>query len=198
MVELFSNISGSITSFWDYFRNVIDILIVAYLFYWTYTFLLNTRAVQLIKGVVVIFIVAVIAGILHLDTLDWLIKNITSYLVITVIILFQPELRRLITRFGQRNWLVNESSTESFQLDELVNSVFAMAEEKVGALIVIERNTGLKSFVESGVVVDSIISEELIRTVFFPLTPLHDGALIIQEGELPELHVIFPLVIQNR
>lgn len=99
MVELFSNISGSITSFWDYFRNVIDILIVAYLFYWTYTFLLNTRAVQLIKGVVVIFIVAVIAGILHLDTLDWLIKNITSYLVITVIILFQPELRRLITRF---------------------------------------------------------------------------------------------------
>jgi len=193
MEELFNNMISSAASFWDYFRNVVDILIVAYLFYWTYNFLLNTRAVQLLKGVVVIFIVAVISGILHLETLDWLIKNITSYLVITVIILFQPELRRLITRFGQKNWLVNEASTESFQLDELVNAVFAMAEEKVGSLIVIERNTGLKSFVESGVVVDSGISEELIRTVFFPLTPLHDGALIIQEGRIAGAACYLPL-----
>jgi diadenylate cyclase len=95
---------------------VVDILIVAYLFYWTYNFLLNTKAVQLLKGVVVIFIVAVIAGILHLETLEWLIKNITTYLVITVIILFQPELRRLITRFGQRNWLVTESTSPQMNL----------------------------------------------------------------------------------
>lgn len=193
MEELANNLIRSFGSFWNYFRNVIDILIVAYLFYWTYNFLLNTRAVQLLKGVVVIFIVAVISGVLHLETLDWLIKNLTSYLVITVIILFQPELRRLITRFGQKNWLVNESTAESFQLDELVNAIFAMAEEKVGSLIVIERNTGLRSYVESGVIVDSGISEELIRTVFFPLTPLHDGALIIQEGRIAGAACYLPL-----
>ncbi len=193
MNELFSRIVFFSGAFWDYFRNVVDILIVAYIFYWIYNFLTNTRAVQLIKGVVVIFIVAVIAGLLQLDTLDWLIKNITSYLVITVIILFQPELRRLITRFGQKNWLVADSTTDSFQLDELVNAVFAMASEKIGSLIVIERNTGLKSYVESGVAVDSGISEELIRTIFYPLTPLHDGALIIQEGRVAGAACYLPL-----
>jgi len=193
MNELLSRLVFFSGAFWDYFRNVVDILIVAYIFYWIYNFLTNTKAVQLIKGVVVIFIVAVIAGLLQLDTLDWLIKNITSYLVITVIILFQPELRRLITRFGQKNWLVADSTTESFQLDELVNAVFAMASEKIGSLIVIERNTGLKSYVESGVAVDSGISEELIRTIFYPLTPLHDGALIIQEGRVAGAACYLPL-----
>ncbi len=193
MNELIGNMTVSVASFWGFFRNVVDVLIVAYIFYWTYNFLTNTRAVQLLKGVIIIFIVAVVAGILHLDTLDWLIKNITQSLVIAVIILFQPELRRLITRFGQKNWLVNEESSESFQLDELVNAVFSMADEKVGSLIVIERNTGLKSFVESGVVVDSGISEELIRTIFFPLTPLHDGALIIQEGRIAGAACYLPL-----
>jgi len=193
MELIFTDIVTWFTSFWDYFRNVIDILIVAYLFYWSYNFLLNTRAIQLLKGVIVIFIVAVISGLLHLETLSWLIKNITSYLVITVIILFQPELRRLITRFGQKNWLVNDSIKESFQLDELVNAVFAMAAENVGSLIVIERNTGLKSYVESGVVLDSGISEELIRTIFFPLTPLHDGALIMQEGRIAGAACYLPL-----
>ncbi len=193
MESLFANIFNFSTSFWDYFRNVVDILIVAYIFYWSYNFLLNTKAIQLLKGVIVIFIVAVISGFLKLETLSWLIRNITSYLVITVIILFQPELRRLITRFGQKNWLVNDPVKESFQLDELVNAVFAMAAEKVGSLIVIERNTGLRSFVESGVIVDSGISEELIRTIFFPLTPLHDGALIIQEGRISGAACYLPL-----
>ncbi len=177
-----TNAISWLASFWDYFRNVIDILIVAYIFYWSYNFLTNTKAVQLIKGVIVIFIVAVISGFLQLETLNWLIRNITSYLVITVIILFQPELRRLITRFGQRNWLVNDSAKDPFQLDELVNAVFAMAEEKVGSLIVIERSTGLRSFVESGVVIDAAITEEL-----------HDGALIIQEGRIAGAACYLPL-----
>ncbi|HPS58467.1 MAG TPA: diadenylate cyclase CdaA [Spirochaetota bacterium] len=193
MIELLQNGFHWAVSFWDYFRNIVDILIVAYIFYWTYNFLLNTRAVQLLKGVLVIFIVAAASSFFRLETLAWLIKNLTTSLVITVVILFQPELRRLITRFGQKNWLSTEEATETFQLDELVNSVFAMADEKVGSLIVIERNTGLKSFAESGVVVDSGISEELIRTIFFPLTPLHDGALIIQEGRISGAACYLPL-----
>ncbi len=193
MEELLDKLIVGFDTFWNYFRNVVDILIVSYLFYWIYRILTNTRAVQLMKGVIVIFIVAVLSAFLRLDTLSWLIKNITTSLVITVVILFQPELRRLITRFGQKNWLTSDDATESFQLDELVNSVFAMASEKVGALIVIERNTGLKSYVESGAEIDSTISEELIRTIFYPLTPLHDGAIIIQEGRITGAACYLPL-----
>lgn len=193
MSDFLSTIYYYIGAFWEYFRNIIDVLIVTFLFYWVYRFLTNTRAMQLLKGVVVIFFVAVLSRVLRLDTLDWLIQNITSYLVITVIILFQPELRRLITQFGQRNWISSDSSTDAFALDELVNALNAMAEERVGSLIVIERNTGLKGYVESGVQVNAALSEELIRTIFYPLTPLHDGAIIMQGGRIAAAACYLPL-----
>jgi len=193
MEIFFDKIIFYLANFWEFFRNVVDILIVAFIFYWTYTFLTNTRAIQLLKGLGIIILVAILADYLRLDTLDWLIKNITTYLVITVIILFQPELRRLITQFGQKNWLVNETAAESFPLDELVNAIISMADERIGSLIVIERNTGLKSYAESAVMISSSISEELIRTIFYPLTPLHDGAIIIQEGKISAAACYLPL-----
>lgn len=193
MVELLNKISYYVSGFWEYFRHVVDIAIVAFIFYWGYSFINKTRAIQLLKGFIVIFIVAILSSLLRLDTLDWIIKNITTSLFITVIIVFQPELRRLITQFGQRHWLATDMATESFPLDELVNAIFSMASERVGSLIVIERNTGLKSYVESGVVIDSTISEEFIRTVFFPLTPLHDGAVIVQDGRIAAAACYLPL-----
>ena len=129
--------------------------------------------------------------------LNWLITNVTSYLVITVIILFQPELRRLITQFGQRNWISGDNAQDALQLDELVNALTAMSEEKIGSLIVIERSTGLRSYSESGVVINSLISDELIRTIFFPNTALHDGAIIIQKERLPPLHVTCRFLTQS-
>jgi diadenylate cyclase len=193
MKELLTNTLDYLAWFWNYFRNVIDIIIVSFLFYWAYTFLSHTRAVQLLKGLVVIAIVALLSSILKLDTLNWLITNITLYGVILIMILFQPELRRLITQFGQRNWISSTVSSESFPLDELVNAMVAMAELKIGALTVIERNTGLRSYAESGVSIDSIVSEELIRTIFFPNTFLHDGAIIIQEGRISAAACYLPL-----
>ena len=193
MQELLDKTVFFVASIWDYFRNVLDILIVAFVFYWVYNFLSNTRAIQLLKGVIIIFIIAVLSKFLRLDTLDWLISNLTTYLVISVIILFQPELRRLITQFGQRNWISNSALVDTFPLDEIVNAVFSMSEDRIGSLIVIERNTGLKSYVESGIPVNSIISEEIIRTIFHPLTPLHDGAIIIQEGKIASAACYLPL-----
>jgi diadenylate cyclase len=87
-----------VSTFWEYFRIVLDVLLVAFLLYWVYTFISNTRAMQLLKGLVAIFVVAVLSHVLRLDTLNWLI-TMTSYIVITVIILFHPELRRLLTQF---------------------------------------------------------------------------------------------------
>jgi len=191
--ELFDQIVYYLTGFWSYFRILLDIVLVAFLFYWVYTFISKTRAMQLLKGLTAFFVVAVLSGILRLDTLNWLITNLTSYIVIMVIVLFQPELRRLLTQFGQRNWIANAFSTDTFPLDELVNAVIAMAEERIGSLMVIERNTGLKSYIESGVQINCQITEEVIRTIFYPNTPLHDGAIIIQEARIASAACYLPL-----
>ncbi len=193
MEEIFNNILSYINIFWGYFRNILDIIIVSIIFYWAYSFLSNTRAIQLLKGILVIAIVAILSNILRLETLNWLIKNITLYAVILIMILFQPELRRLITQFGQRNWISNAVSSDTFSLDELVNAIVAMSEIKIGALVVIERNTGLRSYAESGVAIDATVSEELIRTIFYPNTFLHDGAIIIQEGRISAAACYLPL-----
>ena len=182
-----------ISVFWEYFRNVIDILLVAVLVYWVYSFLHRTKAITLLKGLAVIFLIAIGSQILRLDTLNWLTANFTTSIVITAIILFQPELRRLITQFGQRNWLNSKGENETLHLDELVNAIYSMSENRIGALIVIERNTGLKNYVEAGVAVNAIISEEIIRTIFHPLTPLHDGAIIIQGGKISAAACYLPL-----
>ena len=193
-MELFINRAFDILQFfWDYLRNVIDILGVALIFYWTYIFFSKTRAVQLLRGVIVIVIVVIFSRILKLDTLNWLIEKFVIYGVIALVILFQPELRRMITQFGQRNWITFEAGKEPFPLDEIVNAIVSMAEEHIGSLIVIERNTGLKNYAESGVYVNAVISEEFIRTVFYPLTPLHDGAIIIQEGRIAGAACYLPL-----
>ncbi|MFC1669035.1 diadenylate cyclase CdaA [Spirochaetota bacterium] len=178
--------------FWDYFRIIIDIILVSFLLYWGYRFLSNTRAIQLLKGVFLIVFFAVLSKLLKLDTLNWLLDKFATSLVILVVIIFQPELRRLITQFGQRNWIASESK-EILPLDELVSAIFSMAAEKVGSIIVIERNTGLKSYVESGIAVDSNITEEIIRTIFYPFTPLHDGAIIIHAGRIASAACYLPL-----
>jgi diadenylate cyclase len=193
MEEILNNIQYYITTFWDYIRNILDVIFVSFLLYWAYSFLSHTRAIQLLKGIIVIVVIALLSNILKLDTLNWLITNITSYVVILVMILFQPELRRLITQFGQKNWISSTVANEPFQLDEMLNAMVAMAELKIGALIVIERNTGLRSYVESGVSIDATVSEELIRTIFFPNTFLHDGAIIIQEGRISAAACYLPL-----
>lgn len=193
MEAVFDQLIDYITYFWSYFRIIIDILIVALLLYWAYSFLANTRAIQLLKGLLIISIVAILSYLLKLETFNWLIKNITSYVVILIIILFQPELRRLITQFGQRNWIASNIEKEPFPLDELVNAVIEMSEEKTGSLIVIERNTGLRSYAETGVNIDSAVTEELIRTIFYPNTELHDGAIIIHDSRISAAACYLPL-----
>jgi diadenylate cyclase len=193
MEALLDKIMYIVLSFWDYFRIVLDVMLVALLFYWVYVFISNTRALQLVKGLVAILVVAILSQLLRLDTLSWLITNITSYVVIAVIILFQPELRRLLTQFGQRNWFAGAITTDTFPLDEIVSALVSMSEERVGSLIVIERNANLRTYIESGVPINSQISEEIIRTVFFPNTPLHDGAIIIQSARIAAAACYLPL-----
>lgn len=193
MSAFVENVLTFIKLSWEYIRIIFDILIVSFIFYWIYTFLTRSRAIQIVKGLVIIFVAAILSKILRLDTLNWLITNVTSYIVIMIIILFQPELRRIITQFGQRTWLPTAIDSNMFPLDELVNAIIAMSDERIGALIVIERGTNLRGYIESGVVVNAGITEELIRTIFFPNTPLHDGAIILQEAKIAAAACYLPL-----
>ncbi|MFW5808567.1 MAG: diadenylate cyclase CdaA [Spirochaetota bacterium] len=178
---------------WDYLRNIIDILFVALIFYLVYTYLARTKALQLLRGFLFVFVLWILAWILKLETLNWLIMTMTSYFVIAVIILFQPELRRVIMRIGQHSWLSPTDQEDALHLDELVNAINAMVEERIGSLIVFERDNSLRSFAESGVIINSRISEEIIRTIFFPNTALHDGAIIIQRGKIVSAACYLPL-----
>jgi diadenylate cyclase len=148
---------------------------------------------QIVKGVMIISIIAFISDKLNLETLNYIITNFKIEFVVALIIIFQPELRRLLTQFGQKSWIAGSSVDEIFQLDELVNAIFSMAEDKIGSIIVIERSSGLKNYAESGVIINAGISEEIIRTIFFPNTTLHDGAIIIQEGKITAAACYLPL-----
>ena len=181
-----------ISLFWERFRNVADICVVAFLIYWLYTFLNKTKAIMIVKGLSVIFILAIGSEFLRLETLRWLTTNFTSSIIIIVIVLFQPELRRMVMHFGRRGWF-SGSGNKSLHLDELVTALYSMSKENVGALIVVERSTGLRNFVESGVAINAKISEELIRTIFHPSTLLHDGAIIIQDGIISAAACYLPL-----
>ena len=193
MIELVYNFTHFMKTFWEYFRNVIDILLVAFIFYLVYRFLSNTRAIQLLKGVMVIIVVAILAKFLHFDTLDWFITNIASSVVIAIIILFQPELRRLDHPVWTTELDRHRGREGSLSPRRACQRPGVNGGRKVGSLIVIERNTGLRSYAESGVVVNANISEEFIRTIFFPLTPLHDGAIVIQEGRITAAACYLPL-----
>ncbi len=193
MELLYFKLTYWMTLFWDYLRNILDILLVASILYWAYSYFSKTQAIQQFKGFIIIIVLAIISNLFHFETLNWLITTITSYLVIAIIILFQPELRRLITKFGQKNWFGDTDEKDVFQLDELVNAIFAMSDEKVGSLIVIERTSGLRNYSESGVAINAAVTEELLRTIFFPNTPLHDGAVIIQDAKISSAACYLPL-----
>ncbi|HRX16238.1 MAG: diadenylate cyclase CdaA [Spirochaetes bacterium] len=193
MELFFYNLVYILSIIWDYLRNIIDIVLVAVIFYIIYTYLVKTKAIQLLRGFLFVAVLWLLARIFHFETLYWLITAMTSYFFIAIIILFQPELRRVISRFGQSGWLANIDPEDSLHLDELVNAVAAMAEARIGSLIVFERDNSLRSYADSGVVINAGITEELIRTIFFPNTELHDGALIIQQGKIVSAACYLPL-----
>lgn len=193
MDVIYYQIMYNLSLIWDYLRNILDILLVAIIFYLVYSYLAKTKALQLLRGFFIVFVLWVLAQFLHLETLNWLIKTMTLYFGIAIIILFQPELRRVMMRIGQHSWLSPSDQEDALHLDELVNAIVAMTEERIGSLIVFERDNSLRAFAESGVLINSRITEELIRTIFFPNTALHDGAIIIQQGKIVSAACYLPL-----
>ncbi len=170
-----------------------DILIISYIFYKFYQILAQTKAVQVIRGLFFFVVIFIISKILHLETFSWLLDQFASVAVIAIIILFQPELRRVLTKLGQSKWVNKIIRKNPQDLNEIINAVYNFHLVSRGALIVFEREVGLKNYIESGTTINSRISTQLLMTIFFDKTPLHDGAVIINNDLIIAAGCYLPL-----
>ncbi len=173
---------------------IFDVLIVAYLIYRILLLIRGTRATQMILSLAALAILAVTAEWLQLSSLDWLLSSLKTVWVIGFLILFQPELRKALTQFGQ-NPLFKQLLRvgEAASLGEVQKALESMSKKGLGGIVVIERNVGLRSYVETGTPIEAVVSAELIETIFTSPSPLHDGAVVIRGNQLVAAGCILPL-----
>lgn len=172
---------------------LIDIFIVFLLFYAIYLLFAQTKAIQVIKGLSFFVVLYIISKIGRLQTFSWLLDQIASVMAIAVIILFQPELRRVLTKIGQSDWLNKIMKKNPKDLLQILNAIQNFHILQIGALIVFERSVGLKNIVESGTTINAKISTQLLITLFTYKTPLHDGAVIIKNDQIVAAGCFLPL-----
>lgn len=175
------------------FLNIIDVLIVAFVFYQLFMLIKGTRAIQILKGLAVLIIASFISQWFNLATMGWILERFWTIGLVAVVVLFQPELRRALAQMSQERSWKGFLKKEERLIDELVKGIRILSLEKIGAIIVIERNIRLKSYLETGIKIGSEVSSELLNTIFMPATPLHDGAVIIKDGRIAAAGCILPL-----
>jgi diadenylate cyclase len=164
---------------------IIDIALVAYFFYKIYTLIKGTRAVQLLKGIIILLLLVSLTQWARLYTVNWLLVQIRTMLLVALPVVFQPELRRALEQIGRgkifsRSFLKPGGESIARAIDEIVSACFDMSSDRIGALIVLERQTGLEEYMEDAVRLDALVSRELLKNIFNPGSPLHDGACIIR------------------
>lgn len=176
--------------------NVLDILVIWYFIYKLIMMLKGTKAIQLLKGIAVILVVRVLSGWIGLNTVSWLMNQFITYGVIAAIVIFQPEVRRGLEHLGRGALFKKIKSTEQEQIlmiQALDKAIQYMSKRKIGALITIERTTGLDEYIETGIALDADITGELLINIFIPNTPLHDGAVIIRDNKVAVSCAYLPL-----
>ncbi len=175
-----------------YWRPGVEVAILWAAYFILLSYVKDSGAIQVIKGLLFLALLFFISQALELKTIGWVLASLFPISILGFVIVFQPEIRRGLTRLGQ-NPLFKIFLKEEKAVDEVARAVFWMSKNKVGALVVIERQVGLKSFMETGVALDSALSFELLVTIFMPGTFLHDGAVIIQGGRVAAAGCLLPL-----
>jgi diadenylate cyclase len=173
--------------------NVIDILLVAFVIYQFLMLVRGTRAAPMLVGVAAVVLGFYIARVGRLTALTWLISTLVPYVVFALIVVFQSELRHALANLGSRLTLSRAPSSESDAYDDIVLAANLFSQNQTGALIVIEREIGLRTYIESGVPMDARISYDLLATIFRPSAPLHDGAVIVQKDRIAAAACFLPL-----
>ena len=181
--------------------DVLDILIVAFLIYKVLGFIRETRAEQLAKGLLVLIVITMLSDVLHLYTLRWLLSGLMTVGLVAIVVIFQPELRRGLEYLGRSRIsnVFGEVDKEEAKhiVGEFVEAIEAMSSSRTGALLVIERETALNDIVETGTIINADISAQMIGTIFYEGTPLHDGAVIVRGDRLYAAGCVLPLT-QNK
>ncbi|MDU6497868.1 MAG: diadenylate cyclase [Veillonella sp.] len=177
--------------------DIVDIIIVAIGIYYLYKLLKDTRAVSLLKGLVMLAILNLLSHLLNLYVINWILQQSMTVLLFALPVVFQPELRRALEQLGRGRIFSKAQNVNEEEMDMAINEVMAaarvMSREHTGALIVFEREVGLNDFVDTGILIDAVLSRELIKNIFVPSTPLHDGALIIRDGRIRAAGCLLPL-----
>lgn len=184
--------------------DIVQIIVIAFFVYHLVLWFKDTRAYALLKGILLIIAFVVIANILQMDAITWLIQNLSVVAITAIVIIFQPELRKVLERMGHSNWFSSLFNFGKYAgdvpkyftdttLNEIVRAVYEMAEMKVGALIVIEKNINLQEYIQTGIMLDSMISSQLLTNIFEHNTPLHDGAVIIRDDRIVSATCYLPL-----
>jgi diadenylate cyclase len=178
-------------------RPALDVLVLAWLLYKSWQILVQTRAVQLIKGTVLMVLIYAVSFFLQLTTLLWILNVLVPGLVIAIAIVFQPELRKIFTQIGSREWFRvgarNGARPSGLRLDILMSAVQQLSARRRGALIVFPRRVGIRNIVQTGTRLDAEMSMNLISTVFFEGTALHDGAMVVEGNRIAAAGCFLPL-----
>ena len=174
--------------------DLLDILLVAFIIYRIILLIKGTRAVQMLVGLAVLLIVYVASQVSGLYTLNWILNNFLSSIILVIVVIFQNDIRRALIHVGRNPFFADLSFREETQvIDELCRGCATLAQRQLGALIVIERETGINDFLEIGVELDAKPSSTLIHSIFHHASPLHDGAVVIQRGRITRAGCFLPL-----
>jgi len=176
--------------------DLIDILIVAFLLYQLLQFIRGTHAVQMALGALVLVLLYWLSQLLHLETVNWLLRTFMPYLVFGIIVVFQSEIRKVLAQLGKTPLpgVFGSPRTEEV-IDEVVLAGTTLAAQRTGAIVVIERDMGLRSYIETGIALDAYVTYDLLISIFNPGTPLHDGAVIIQGNRVAAAACFLPLTV---
>ena len=184
------------------FTNLVEILILTVLIYEVFLWVQNTRTGVLLKGGLVIIAFYLLAALFHLNTIIWIANNLGQILLLAVIVIFQPELRKALEQLGSKNIFMDFFTTENKRiqegytdktLNEIVRAAYEMGKVKTGALIVIERETPLQEIERTGIMVDGIVTSQLLINIFEHNTPLHDGAVVVRGNRVTAATCYLPL-----
>jgi len=179
----------------DYFLTFLDVAIVAVIVYLIFVFVKGTRASRIIYGVILLGLILVLGRLLNLETLNWVLRHITTLIIVAIPVVFQPELRRALGKLGRARFFRDVLSRKQIGqiINELIKTVRVLQKNNVGALFVVKRQTGLDDYIESGTEIDAKFSSELLLNLFYPNSPLHDGAVIIRDGKIAAAGCMLPI-----
>ena len=183
---------------WNYIMALADIAILAFVIYELLLLIRGTRAMQLLRGLLILIVVFFVSDFIGLHAVAWILNQVWAVIFLALVIIFQPELRRALERIGRGGSILSRSAAltagdMAHVIDEIVGAATSMAKTKTGVLIVLERSTGLGDYTETGIPMDALVSEELLRNIFVKDTPLHDGATIISGDRVMASACFLPL-----